>query len=214
MSTYSETEQIEQIKRLWLEYGTAIIVGVLIALIAGFSWRYWQQRHEQMLAHVSLRYEQLLTNVVNGNTAAVEAQANRLISRYPHTPYTQLAALQLARQDIYQDRLDDAEKKLNWVMEHGDSAPLRQIARIRAARVLLAENQAQQALDLLKRSDDKAYDPFVWEVRGDIMVAMNKPADARVAYQQALASLPGFGAMQPLLLMKLSDLSNNKNSGK
>ncbi len=208
MNAYTEAEQIEQIKKLWLEYGTAIIVGVVIALIVGFSWRYWQQRHEDTLAHVSIRYEQLLTNVVNGNTNAVEQQANHLIERYPHTPYTQLAALQLARQDVYQGRFTDAEQKLNWIMKHGDSAPLRQIARLRAARVLVAENQPQAALDLLKKSDDKAYDPVVWEMRGDILLTQNKRAEARTAYKNALDALPGFAEMQPLLQMKYNDLAD------
>jgi predicted negative regulator of RcsB-dependent stress response len=211
VEAYSEADQIEQIKKLWLEYGTSIIVGVVIALVVGFSWRYWQQRHEDTLAHVSMRYEQLLTNVVNGNTGAVEMEADRLIKRYPHTPYTQLAALQLARQDVYQSKFADAEEKLNWIMKHGDSAPLRQIARIRAARVLLAENQPQQALDLLNKSDDKAYDPVVWEIRGDIFVALGQRAEARTAYQNAISALPGFTDMQPLLQMKLNDLAENSS---
>lgn len=213
MNAYTETEQIEQIKKLWLEYGSAIIIGVVIALIIGFSWRHWQQSREEMLEHVSMRYEQLLTNVVNGNTDAVELAANRLIKRYPHTPYTQLAALQLARQDVYQGKYADAEDKLDWVMKRGDSAPLRQIARIREARVLLADKQPQRALDLLKDSNDKAYDAVVWETRGDILVALGNVADARVAYNKALKILPGIAVTQPLLQMKLNELPDITTTG-
>ena len=208
METYTEADQIEQIKKLWLEYGTAIIVGIVIALIVGFSWRAWQRHREETLAHVSMRYEQLLTSVVNGNTMAVDLEANHLIKRYPHTPYTQLAALQLARQDVYQGNYADAEEKLNWIMKHGDSAPLRQIARIRAARVLLAENKPDAALALLKGSDDKAYDAVVWEVRGDILVTLGKRAEARTAYKNAMDALPGFADMQPILRMKFNDLAD------
>ncbi len=206
MNAYTEVEQLELLKKWWHEYGAAILIGVMLALILGFGWRSWQQRHEHKLAHVSIRYEQLLTNVVNGNTAAVEHGANRLIERYPHTAYTQLAALQSARQDVYQNKLVDADVKLEWVIKHGDNAALREVARLRAARVLLAENQAQKALDILADTDDKTYAPVSLEIKGDIYTAMGQMDAARSAYQQALKALPEFAVMRPLLQMKLNDL--------
>lgn len=115
----TETEQVEQIKKLWREYGIATLVGVLIALIVGFGWRHWQERREHILEHASMRYEQLVTNAVNGNSDAVENIAIRLIGRYPQTPYAEFAALQLARQDVYQGKLDDAAERLDWAMKEG-----------------------------------------------------------------------------------------------
>ena len=206
VNAYTEAEQIELLKRWWGEYGTAAIIGIILALILGFGWRYWQQHHEQQLAHVSMRYEELLTSVVNGNTDAVENNANGLIERYPHTAYTQLAALQLARQDVYQNKLADAETKLTWVRQHGDDPALREVARLRAARVYLADNQAQKALDVLNKIDDKAYQPVALEVQGDVYAAMGQNDKARDAYQQALKALPEFAVMQPLLQMKLDNL--------
>jgi len=209
----SEAEQIESLKKIWREYGVAIVVGVLLALLVSFGWRYYQHRREHNLEHASMRYEQLLTNVVNGNTQAVEIQANRLITRYPHTPYAEFAALQLARQDVYVWNLADAENKLRWVIKHGDNVALREIARIRLARVLLAENQPQQALDLLKQTDDTAYAAAAREVEGDALLALGKPDEARTAYQNALKAFPGFEVIRPLLQMKLDDLAGPAQTG-
>lgn len=214
MNAYTEAEQLELLKKWWHEYGTAAIIGILLALILGFGWRYWQQHREQKLAHVSMRYEQLLTNVVNGNSDAVQNDANRLIERYPNTPYTQLAALQLARQDVYQNKLADAEDKLQWVMKHGDNSALREVARLRVARVFLADNQAQKALAILDDVEDKAYQPVALEVKGDVYAAMGKYAQARDAYSQALKALPEFAVMQPLLQMKLDNLPADDTMGK
>lgn len=213
MNVYNEAEQIELLKKWWQEYGLAAIAGIVIALILGFGWRYWQQHREEQLAHVSIRYEQLLTNVVNGDTDAVETNANRLIERYPHTPYTQLAALQLAKQDVYQDKLKEAETKLEWVMRHGDNPALREVARLRYARILLAQNQGEKALDVLAKTDDKNYQALALELKGDIFAAAGKIKEARDAYQEALQSLPGFAVMQPLLEMKLDNLPADKTTG-
>lgn len=214
VNAYTEAEQLELLKKWWHEYGTAAIVGIVLALILGFGWRAWQQHREQKLAHVSMRYEQLLTNVVNGNSAAVQHNANRLIERYPHTSYTQLAALQLVRQDIYQNKLADAVDKLQWVMKHGDDPALREVARLRLARVLLAQNQTQQALDVLNDLEDKAYQPVALEIKGDVYAAMGQSAQARDAYTQALKALPEFAVMQPLLQMKLDNLPVDNTGAK
>lgn len=203
----TETEQVEQIKRWLREYGVAALVGVILALVIGYGWRFWQQRHENSLTHASMRYEQMLTNVVNGNTGAAEIQAARLMERYGRTPYASLAALQLARQNVYQNNLSAAEEKLRWVMENGNDGSLREVARLRLARVLTAENKAEEGLEILQHSDDRAYIAASWEVQGDILVKLGRLVQAHQAYQNAVKAFPGLEVMQPLLQMKLDNLA-------
>lgn len=205
----SESEQIEHVKKIAREYGGPVLLGVVLALVIGFGWRAWQAREERILEHASMRYEQLITNVVNGNTDAVQIQAMRLMKRYPRTPYAQLAALQLARQDVYENKFSDAETQLRWVMKHGNNPALRQVARIRVARVLIAENQAQQALDLLNKVDDKAFDSAIWETKGDAYKALNNTDQAKIAYQNALNSFHDISLLQPTIQMKIDDMATN-----
>lgn len=203
----TEAEQIEAIKKWWREYGVSVVVGILLAIVLGFGWRAWEQHHEQQLEHASMRYEQLVTNIVNGNNTAAEVQAQRLMARYPHTPYAELAALQLARQEVFQKNYPAAETHLTWVVRHGSTPALREVARLRAARVLLAQNQTADALKLLNKMDDSAYLPEVDEVRGDILVSQGKLAEAKDAYQDAIKAFPGLEILRPLLQMKLDNLA-------
>ena len=41
--SYSEEEQVEQLKRFWQDYGTPILVGISLALAVFAGWRFWQQ---------------------------------------------------------------------------------------------------------------------------------------------------------------------------
>lgn len=207
MEYMSDEEQVERLKRWWKEYGVAAIVGILIAIIGGFGWQGWQQHREKVLNHASMRYEQLLTTIMNNDANAAEIRANRLISRYPHTPYAQLAALQLARLEIYQNKFSDAEAKLRWLSQHGDNDALRAVANIRLARVLLADQKSQEALDVLAENNNQAYFAAVEEVRGDIYVSQGKAKEAKQAYEAALKAFPAIEVMQPLLRMKLEDLA-------
>lgn len=207
MDHITEAEQIEIIKKWWKEYGVAAIIGVLVAIAAGFGWHYWQQRHEQMLVHASMRYEQLLTAMVNNEMPAAEARANRLIERYPHTPYAQLAALQLARQDIYTNKVAEADNKLRWLMKHGDSPALRTVARVRLARLLISQNKPQEAIELLDKNDNKTYAAVVDEIKGDAYVLMGNKEQAHQSYENAIKEFPGIEVVQPLIRMKLDDLA-------
>jgi predicted negative regulator of RcsB-dependent stress response len=212
MEYMSESEQVEQLKKWWHEYGVAAIIGILIAVIGGFGWHGWQQHREKVLNHASMRYEQLLSSIVNGETYAVEVRANRLITRYPHTPYAQLAALQLARQAVYQGKFLEAEEKLRWLSQHGDSDALRAVANIRLARVLLTDKKPQEALNVLAENNNPAYFAAVEVVRGDILVSQHKTVEAKQAYESALKAFPAIEVMQPLLRMKLDDLATTTNT--
>jgi predicted negative regulator of RcsB-dependent stress response len=168
----------------------------------------WQQRHEKMLYKASAVYERMINAAANNDADLMQLNAARLIDHYRSSPYAQLAALMLARQAIYKGQLDVAEEKLMWITKHGRNKSLRQLARIRAARVLLAENKPEQGLDLLQqRIDDDAFTASAQEAMGDILLALGKSDDARKAYNEALNALPGIETMQPLLQMKLDNLA-------
>ena len=44
MSALSEEEQLDNLKSFAKKYGSAIVSGILIALIAFFGWEYWQKK--------------------------------------------------------------------------------------------------------------------------------------------------------------------------
>ncbi len=207
MSVYTtDQQQIEQFQQWWKLHGTSTVLMIIFALALGFGWRFWVQHHEQQLAQASVNYEQLLNSVVNNDSTNANTIANSLMQDYARTPYAPLAALMLARQDVDQSNFTDAETKLQWVIEHTHNKSLRQVARLRAARVLLAENQPQLALNMLNKIDDNAYLPAIDEVSGDCYVALGQIDQARMSYLTATKILPGYDVAQPILRMKLDNL--------
>lgn len=213
MNVYAtETEQIEQLKRWWHQYGKSTLAVVIIGFLISWGWHAWQKQHERLLQTASVVYERLLTSVIRDDQVAVQKQATRLFQHYPRTPYAQLAALILARKAVYDGDLTAAKKKLNWVIKHGESSALKELARIREARILATEGKLKEALELVSKVDDKAYLPLVEDIKGDIYMLMNNKDAARTAYQNALKGLPAYEIMQPLILMKLDDLAVENNA--
>lgn len=203
----TDQQQIEMFKQWWKNNGTSTVLIFVFALIISFGWRYWLQYREHVLEQASENYEQLLNSVVNNKADEAVAEADNLMTNYSHTPYAPLAALMLARQSVYQNNFSDAENRLMWVIKHGHNKSISEMARIRAARVLIAENKPQQALDLLNIVDDAAYTPEIDEIKGDAYLTLGQKDNARMAYQQSMNSLPGYAVAQPLLRMKYDDLA-------
>ena len=203
----TEQEQIEILKSWIKQYSVVILAGVVIAVVAITGWRYWQQRQERILTHASSVYDEMLTNRAQNDPAATYIQAKKLFTHYPQTTYGKMAAFMLARAEITKRNYPEAEKYLQWILDHSNLAPFRQIAKLRLARVQIAGEKPKAALDTLSNIEDKSFNGLTEEVRGDAYLAMNNPQKARESYKQALADLPNAEVIRPLLQMKYDNLT-------
>ncbi len=209
MSAYlSEQEQIQVIKDWWKTYGMSVVLGIVIALAGSYGWRYWQQYNENYMGQASVVYEQMLIAKTNQQTNDFNNSVQQLTQKYGRSPYAALANLAAANQAITQNQLDQSIKPLTWVSQHAKDHNLQQIADIRLARVLLAQQKPQQALPYLNKVNDAAFAPLVASIRGDAYAALGNNANARDAYQQALSGLPKNTGLYTLVEMKLTALGN------
>jgi predicted negative regulator of RcsB-dependent stress response len=113
----------------------------------------------------------------------------------------------IVRYDIHQNHYDKAKTQLEWVMKHASTSSLKEVARLRYARILNQENHPADALKLLKKINDKDYLPMAEELRGDSYMLLKQEDNARTAYRQAVEGAPYYAAMRPILMMKLDNLA-------
>jgi predicted negative regulator of RcsB-dependent stress response len=198
----TEQEQIDQLKKLWQKYGNPLVWGLILALALSYGWRYWQNRQHDVNARASLIFQQLLSSVEQNKSADLAAQAERLQNHYQHTPYAMLAAMQLAKSHVQQGKLAEAEQQLQWVIANAKDPALKQLAVLRAARIMVAQEQAQQAINLLEQNPSEIFTSYWEEVRGDALLALHKSGEARKAYAHALELISAAENTRPLLQMK------------
>src|SRR5262249_9566237 len=82
-----------------------------------------------------------------------------------------------------------AKAQLQWVIDHAGEEELKAIARYRIAQIQLDDKQYDEALKTLDAKTDESFAAVYADLRGDILAAAGKSADARAAYQTALAKL-------------------------
>jgi len=202
----NDQEQWEAIKAWWKGNGKQLIAVIILGLAVSFGYQFWQQHKVQQAEKASVLYDQLVASYADGSPLLFKDIANELENNFRSTPYAGIAALLEAKTAAEKGDLAVALQKSQWAMEHARGDWLRQIARLRAARVLLAQQKPDAALALLQKVDDAGYTPAINLVKGDIYLAQGKTADARTAYQAALQAIPATQPLHADLQMRIEQL--------
>jgi len=199
----TDDEKLAEVKKWWGENGGSIITGVVLGLAVLFGGKAWFAYQERNAETASNIYTTLMTAMEGGNNQVVTERAGMLLSDYSGTPYAALAALALARINIEAGELAAATSHLQWVMDNSDSDLMRDTARLRMARVMMAMDNNDGALALLDQAaPGTPFDPLYTEVRGDIAFARGDQAAANSAYQEALAATASDAPGRHLLQLK------------
>lgn len=203
----TEEEQIALLKKWIKEYSTVILVGLTLSAVTITGWRWWNARQQRILSEASSAYDEMLAARAQDDKTTTSVKAEKLFSDYDNTVYAQMAAMMMARDAVEDANYVEAEKKLQWIIDHSKFASFRQIARIRMARVLLNEDKAQESLNLLSTVDDKTFSGVIDEVKGDAYVALKNNPEARKAYAAAISETPDADISRPVLRMKYDNLA-------
>ena len=202
--TLSEEEQVEALKKWWRENGRSVIAGVVIGLGAVFGWQGWTQYQRSIAEQGGAEFQQLQQMVASGDSESAAKQAEMMVAEFDGGTYSLFASLALARTKLALDDAVGAEVQLRWALENSNQPSLRQIARLRLARVLLDRGETVAAEAVVAAAENDSFAGEFAELRGDIALAKGDAEDARSAYREALMNGVSGAA---LVQMKLDDLA-------
>jgi predicted negative regulator of RcsB-dependent stress response len=78
---------------------------------------------------------------------------------------------------------------LGWAAEHAKDDAVRDLARLRLAALLLDEKDYDGAMKALATAPAAPFLPRFGELKGDILASQGKTAEAKAAYESAMATL-------------------------
>jgi len=204
-----EGEQWESLKAWFRENGLAIIAGALIGVLGLSGWRWWQSHQETQHAAASAAYERLLAQADTGDLGKVLGDLEQFRKDYAGSAYDAPAELEIARIHVARNELDKAAERLRSVADKAKDVQLRTVAKLRLARVQVAQGKADDALATLGTGDAGAFTALFAEVRGDALQAKGDAAGALREYEAAKAAhgaAEASGAEGDLLELKINDL--------
>lgn len=208
MSVYmTEEEQLKAIGQWFVKHSTKLTIMLSIILLMVSAYKYWNWHLDKTRQAGSNAYEHLMLAYSNQDSKAIKAYANELTSHFANTVYGDAAHLVLAKVAVSKEKYAKAKQELNFVVQHSGVSALKQIAKMRLARVFAAEKDYEGALKQLSQIDNDAYLPAVSELKGDIYASLGRFQEAVNAYQLAIKESNGQGVGNVFLEMKSNELA-------
>ncbi len=201
-----EQEQIDTLKTWWKMYGNLVTGLVMAGSLAVVGWQGWNWYQGGQSAQAAAIYGVLEQAASMGDAQKVKAASGELVEKFGRTAYASLGAMVAAKQSFDAGDLKTAKTQLAWVAENGKNEA-RDLARLRLAAVQLDEQAYDEALKQLDAAHAAAFDARFLELKGDVLTAQGKKAEARGAYKSALEKLVDKqSASRELLQQKLDSL--------
>lgn len=206
----TEREQWEMLKAWVRSNGLWIVGGIALGALALVGWRWWGSHQNEIAVHAADQYQAVLAAFDKGDRTHGLALIAQLKEEHAGSPYADQADLIAARMFVDSNELDKATERLTRVMSQSKDRELALIARMRLARVQLAQNKADAAIATLNTKDAGAFTPRYHEIRGDAFYAKGDKAAALREYESARKDA-SFEIMDTQLLdLKIKDLSGGQ----
>ena len=184
----SEREQIEKIRLWWKENGAFVIVGLALGIGGIAGWNYWQAYKLEQAEKAGAAYAAMSVAVERGDGELAAAELQTLESDFASSGYTDQGRLLMARLRVEQGDLAAAAELLRTLVDKSGDPELALVARLRLARVLIADGAGDEALGVLSLDRAGVFAPRFHELRGDIFAGRGEVEGAREEYTLALAA--------------------------
>jgi predicted negative regulator of RcsB-dependent stress response len=207
----SEREQADQLRRWLRENWIWLVAGVVLTLAGYYGYRWWEARQAGRAAVAGERFTAMLQAIADGRREDGLKIAAEVTGEYADTPYADQATLVLVRLDVEAGDFASAEAKLVRVADGSKDPDLRTVARLRLARVQMAQGRYDVALATLDAVAAPPIDARVLDLKGDVLLAKGDQAGALDQWRKAEAAAaadPGSAAQldAELLRLKIGEL--------
>ena len=202
----TDDEQLEAVKHAFVEYAPWIAGGVFVGAALFFGYRYYESYTDGRALKAAGQFSAMTAALQVNDHANSRRIAEALIKDHAGSPYADQAQLTLARLDLEDGQMDKAMAPLTQVMNGSKDTELRQIARLRLARILTDQGKPDEAIKTLADPIPASFAARYHEVRGDAYLAKKDTAHAVTEYQAALSAADGGGIDASLLELKIQDL--------
>lgn len=200
-----EQEQIDELKAWWKTYGKMISNAVLALIVVYGAYQAWYMYQDKQSVAASTEY-QALQVTDEKDLKAIQEKSAILMEKYSATPYAGRAALLAAKANYQSGEIKSAKAQLEWAAKNATETSVAAIATLQLANVLAEEKDYQGALKLLEASHDAGFDGLFSDLKGDVLLALGKKAEAKAAYEHALTKLEPSGKYRVLTQQKLEAL--------
>ena len=208
MATYDldEQERMDELKAWWKRWGNLAMIGLAVAIAAAAGWRYWHNHTLTQTLEAATVYEKLTQSLAANDAKGAREAGSMLIDQYKGTAYAPRAALLLAKLNVASKDMKSAQAQLEWAAANSKEPAIKDLARLRLAGVQLDQKQYEAAQKTLSGTHSDAFASRFDDLKGDVLLAQGKQAEARAAYQAAFGKMKEDNPYRNIVELKLDAL--------
>jgi len=203
----TEEQRVEALLKWWKENRKSVITGLIAGIAIVVGWNSWKAYQHEQLEQASEIYQEMLSIALDDSkTEHVEVLSKQLIKDYDSTAYAAFAALYLAKAQVERGDYSAARESLQTALNKAPFEGFGNLVRLRLLRILLTEKKPDEGLNMLATIDSATAGQFeaqFEQIKGDALLQLDRPSEARIAYQRAQE----LGLQSGFLRMKLNDLA-------
>jgi predicted negative regulator of RcsB-dependent stress response len=197
-----EEEQLAKLRSWWSEYGTTIIVAIVVSIVAIVGWRWYDSNQQTQAFEGAKAYADY--QVAEG--VQKDAAGDLISSNFSGSAYHMFVLFDRAQTALEQSDLPGAETFLTTAVQEGDAVLLKDLAKIRLAKIQHGLDRTSEALATLASVSNAGYKNWALEAKGDIHVSRKELELAYESYSAAIESLAQ-GEQRPILEMKRKNVA-------
>jgi predicted negative regulator of RcsB-dependent stress response len=203
----NDDDRVLVLRRWWEGNGTSLIVMLVVVIGGVIGWRWYNDYAQTRDEAASATYQRYLeARQRDAKPEEVATILATLDNDFRATVYRVFTLFYRAHDAADAANFTKAAEYLDTAVKDAKDDGLRDIARLRLARLQVQAGNADAALETLRKIGGSGFRSYVAELKGDILIGQNKPDEAREAYQAAAAAADK-NEPQPVLEMKINDLA-------
>ena len=203
-----EQEQVDALKHWWKDNGKWLLL-VLVLVLGGFTAKKgWESYKDKQASEAATLFAELNKQLGSNDPKRINDAAAAVMDKFSSSAYAPRAAMVAAQVNIQAKDVAHAKTQLQWVIDHAGEAALKDVARLKLASVLLDEKNYSEALALLDATHPDSFVGLYADLKGDVLTAQGKTAEARAAYELALTKLDAKGKYRTYTQHKLDALGS------
>lgn len=185
-------------------YYTTILIATFILTFLMLGWLFFYKDYTK--EEVVETYDNFLIALEKNNIENAWYNWDILLSKFRKSIYAALAAMHMAKIAVDANSYELAIQQLELVVSNTNFQELKEIARLRIAKLLIAQGNIRGAEAQLHYIDNTNFTAEYKEIMGDIAITNGDYIKANIAFNNAIATLKEFGTLPLPLMLKANDL--------
>jgi predicted negative regulator of RcsB-dependent stress response len=185
---HQDQEQLDELKTWWKQYGDRVTWAITAIAVIALAWQGWNGWQRNQSAQAATLYLGIQQAAVQKDPKRARELAGELIDKFPRTAYSAMAGLLSARVQADAGDPKSGLPQLGWTAENAKDPAVRDLARLRMTALLLDMKSYDDAMFTLNKTKPvPSLELRFAEMKGEVLAAQGKIAEARAAYDEVLS---------------------------